>query len=54
MLYNIKKRENIEELCKLTGKEDITKNDWSLTYSTYVGITSKIADEDFNFEELRI
>ena len=45
------KFKDIEGLCKLTDKKDISKNDWSLTPGRYVGVAPKVEDEDFNFEE---
>ncbi|ABK61867.1 N-6 DNA methylase [Clostridium novyi] len=43
------KLEDIEGLCKLVDKEEIEKNDWSLTPGRYVGVAQHI-DEDFDFE----
>ncbi|MBY6757217.1 N-6 DNA methylase [Clostridium botulinum] len=43
------KLEDIEGLCKLVDKEEIEKNDWSLTPGRYVGVAQNI-DEDFDFE----
>lgn len=40
---------DIEGLCKLVDKEEIEKNDWSLTPGRYVGVAQNI-DEDFDFE----
>lgn len=41
--------EDVEGLCKLVDREEIEKNDWSLTPGRYVGVAQNI-DEDFDFE----
>jgi len=42
--------QNIEGLCKIANREEIAKNDYSLTAGRYVGVASQI-DEDFDYEE---
>jgi len=41
--------QNIEGLCKIANREEIAKNDYSLTAGRYVGVASQI-DEDFDYE----
>jgi type I restriction enzyme M protein len=41
--------QDIEGLCKIVNREDVTKNDYSLTAGRYVGVAAPI-DEDFDYE----
>jgi len=38
-------------LVKLVDREELEKNDWSLTPGRYVGVAPEEVDEDFDFEE---
>jgi type I restriction enzyme M protein len=42
--------QNIEGLCKIVNREEVAKNDYSLTAGRYVGVAPQI-DEDFDYEE---
>ena len=43
--------ENVEGLVKLVDKNEIEKNDWSLSPGRYVGVAPQEEDVDFDFEE---
>ncbi|GGK71787.1 N-6 DNA methylase [Rufibacter glacialis] len=45
------KLRNVEGLVKLTSRDEIETNDWSLTPGRYVGASPQEVDEDFDFEE---
>ncbi|GAB7512879.1 type I restriction-modification system subunit M [Bilophila wadsworthia] len=42
---------HVPGLVKLVAREEIGKNDWSLTPGRYVGVAPEEVDEDFDFEE---
>jgi len=42
---------DVPGLVKLADREEIEKNDWSLTPGRYVGVAPEEVDEDFDFEE---
>lgn len=42
---------DVPGLVKLVDREEIEKNDWSLTPGRYVGVAPEEIDEDFDFEE---
>jgi type I restriction enzyme M protein len=43
---------DVAGLVKLVDREEIEKNDWSLTPGRYVGVVPEEVDEDFDFEEV--
>jgi type I restriction enzyme M protein len=42
---------DVPGLVKLADREEIEKNDWSLTPGRYVGVAPEVIDEEFDFEE---
>src|SRR5690606_1944741 len=42
---------DVEGLVKLVSKDELKKNDWSLTPGRYVGIAPEVEEEGFDFEE---
>jgi type I restriction enzyme M protein len=42
---------DVPGLVKLVDREELEKNDWSLTPGSYVGIAPEEVDEEFDFEE---
>lgn len=45
------KLKDIEGLVKLVSKDELKKNDWSLTPGRYVGVAPEVEEEGFDFEE---
>ena len=45
------KLRDVPGLVKLVSRDELEKNDWSLTPGRYVGVAPEEEDEDFDFEE---
>lgn len=45
------KFKDVEGLVKLVSKDELKKNDWSLTPGRYVGVAPEVEDEGFDFED---